>query len=296
MKLAQSSSDTINKIKIDSVTDGIVNNQSAHNFVANFLTKEDSLNLKINTIQVVSFPNIDSEISWVEKPNTPKVNKFQGEQKQSFEYNFLLLPLFIILALLIKIKPTNNKKITQYFNTVFSNRFFEQLLREDDTTLNPLSLRLLIVYCLSAAVLLFNVFVFFGESVNVKLGWQLFLLLSIAVPAFLLAKIFVIQVSNLLFFGGEALARYIFSLFTNTKILGLLLIVPIALSSFGYFEVRKMSLIVALVLYLLMFALRIGKSLIIGWQNNYAPKHYIILYICTLEIIPIVIFLKILDV
>jgi len=248
-------------------------------------TKKDSIH-ELSSPQQVNW----SKFEITEKPNF----SLPGLQKNNYDFDFLILPILLIFVLLIWVNPFKNKKIKQYFNLLVSNRFIEQLIREEDAFLNPQNLRLFLIYFISTSILIFNGINLFSDGLAISVGWRLFLIIMLIIPVLFFVKALVLFLSNITFKANEAIDKYSFNMYVSTKILALLLILPVIFSSFGFFEIRKLAVLFGCGIYALIYGLRIGKSMLTGWQNKLAPTQYIILYICTLEIAPFAILMKVL--
>ena len=248
-------------------------------------TKKDSIH-ELSSPQQVNW----SKFEITEKPNF----SLPGLQKNNYDFDFLILPILLIFVLLIWVNPFKNKKIKQYFNLLVSNRFIEQLIREEDAFLNPQNLRLFLIYFISTSILIFNGINLFSDGLAISVGWRLFLIIMLIIPVLFFVKALVLFLSNITFKANEAIDKYSFNMYVSTKILALLLILPVTFSSFGFFEIRKLAVLFGCGIYALIYGLRIGKSMLTGWQNKLAPTQYIILYICTLEIAPFAILMKVL--
>jgi len=257
--------------------------------------KTNSNNKKVNFSKVES--NLDakqnSQINWsLYSSSKQEINGITGLKNNRLDFDFLIFPLLLIFILLIWVKPFKNKKINQFFNLLVSNRFFDQLLREEESFLNSQNLRLFSIYFIATSILIFNGINLFAADFGIKVSWQLFLFIAFAVPILFFTKSIALFVSNILFKESETIDRYTFNMLISTKVLALLLILPVIFSSFGFLEVRKVFLLIGFSIYAIIFGLRIAKSIFIGWQTNLAPVQYIILYICTLEIAPLAILFK----
>lgn len=248
-------------------------------------TKKDSIH-ELSSPQQVNW----SKFEITEKPNF----SLPGLQKNNYDFDFLILPILLIFVLLIWVNPFKNKKIKQYFNLLVSNRFIEQLIREEDAFLNPQNLRLFLIYFISTSILIFNGINLFSDGLAISVSWRLFLIIMLIIPVLFFVKALVLFLSNITFKANEAIDKYSFNMYVSTKILALLLILPVIFSSFGFFEIRKLAVFLGGGIYALIYGLRIGKSMLTGWQNKLAPTQYIILYICTLEIAPFAILMKVL--
>jgi hypothetical protein len=265
--------------------------------------KKEKTESRIKAFEELQFPIKDSihelsspqKVNWSKFEITEKPNfSLPGLQKNNYDFDFLILPILLIFVLLIWVNPFKNKKIKQYFNLLVSNRFIEQLIREEDAFLNPQNLRLFLIYFISTSILIFNGINLFSDGLAISVGWRLFLIIMLIIPVLFFVKALVLFLSNITFKANEAIDKYSFNMYVSTKILALLLILPVIFSSFGFFEIRKLAVLFGGGIYALIYGLRIGKSMLTGWQNKLAPTQYIILYICTLEIAPFAILMKVL--
>jgi hypothetical protein len=265
--------------------------------------KKEKTESRIKAFEELQFTIKDSihelsspqQVNWSKFEITEKPNfSLPGLQKNNYDFDFLILPILLIFVLLIWVNPFKNKKIKQYFNLLVSNRFIEQLIREEDAFLNPQNLRLFLIYFISTSILIFNGINLFSDGLVISVGWRLFLIIMLIIPVLFFVKALVLFLSNITFKANEAIDKYSFNMYVSTKILALLLILPVIFSSFGFFEIRKLAVLFGCGIYALIYGLRIGKSMLTGWQNKLAPTQYIILYICTLEIAPFAILMKVL--
>jgi len=265
--------------------------------------KKEKTESRIKAFEELQFTIKDSihelsspqQVNWSKFEITEKPNfSLPGLQKNNYDFDFLILPILLIFVLLIWVNPFKNKKIKQYFNLLVSNRFIEQLIREEDAFLNPQNLRLFLIYFISTSILIFNGINLFSDGLAISVGWRLFLIIMLIIPVLFFVKALVLFLSNITFKANEAIDKYSFNMYVSTKILALLLILPVTFSSFGFFEIRKLAVLFGCGIYALIYGLRIGKSMLTGWQNKLAPTQYIILYICTLEIAPFAILMKVL--
>ncbi len=253
---------------------------------------EKELALNFSKLKPVDSLQLSSKPFWafIEKP-LPREGMV-GKPKVETEFGILLIPILLIGFLLTRIKPFRNKKIFQYLNAAVSNRFFRQIFREEESSLNPTGILLFSIYIISTALLVFNAFLFLSEGVPSSVANKLFFLTLLVVLGLFFLKALGIWATLGLLNSRENIETYHFQYLLFTKVLGLFLIVPAILSSFGYYEFRAFFVYLGLAIYGLMFALRIGKSLVIGIGSRLAEWQYIILYICTLEIAPLVIIVK----
>gem|GEM_PF-3493267 len=234
--------------------------------------------------------DFNPDISFYKTINSTKPLGNFGLLKNNFELPWLLVPFFIILLIFGRIGILNNKRIKQYFNASLSNRFVEVLAREEGV-LSPLSSLLLMVYCITGSILLVITFQFF-ELNQIFYSLKYYGAVLFLVIFMLLLKVALIWFSRLLFGSQQLFNAHRFYFILYTKLLGVLLVFPLIFATFGNGIIKEYALYFALSIYAFMFVLRVSKVLINGFIKSPQNIHYIILYLCSLEIAPVALAFK----
>ena len=235
--------------------------------------------------------DFNPNISYYKAINSTKPVGNFGLLKNNFELPWLLVPFFIILLIFGRIGILNNKRIKQYFNASLSNRFVEVLAWKEESVLSPLSSLLLIVYCIAGSILLVITFQFF-ELNQIFYSLEYYGAVLFLVIFMLLLKVALIWFSRLLFGSQQLFNAHRFYFILYTKLLGVLLVFPLIFATFGNGIIKEYALYFALSVYAFMFVLRVSKVLINGFIKSPQNIHYIILYLCTLEIAPVALAFK----
>lgn len=216
------------------------------------------------------------------------------------ENNSWVVILFLTaFTILVWAKVSYSKRIRQFFEAFLSNRYIRQMVREEFVFSHPSSIALSVVFLLTAALLL--------TQANSYFHWNLFLnglppaeatrigvffKFLFSLTLFYIGKIVVIRLSAALFAAGEEITEYLFNLFLFNNILGILLL-PLAIAVvFANAISPQKILIFSGILVFLAFIFRIVKCFYIGSITTKFSKSYIILYICTLEILPLIVVIK----
>ncbi len=206
------------------------------------------------------------------------------------------VPVFILLTgaciLLLAVYLLYYKKVLQLVQGVFSYGSSRQLQREGYSFFKFFSLSLTGVYIICAAV--------FFSYLNEKQGWitltddRWVLPASIVFLGMLLifkklsAPVFALFLKN-----RKALTDYFFQYSFSIKTEGLLLL-PVCLLL--YYSSVPSAYLVALGLAVpaLIFVVRIGRILTWGRPEYGFSVFHLVLYLCTVEIIPLAVFIKVL--
>jgi len=205
-------------------------------------------------------------------------------------------PVFILLVgastLLLFVYLLYFKKILQLVQGVFSYGSSRQLQREGYSFFKFFSLALTAVYIICASI--------FFMDLNIRMHWitlqnneWLLPACLICLTVFLLTKKMASSVFSLFLKNQKALNDYFFQYSFSIKAEGLLLL-PVCLL-LHYSAIPPVYLIsLGLIIPALIFAIRVIRTLVWGRSEYGFSVFHIVLYLCTVEIIPLVVFIKIL--
>jgi hypothetical protein len=114
------------------------------------------------------------------------------------------------------------------------------------------------------------------------------------VPALLLlypVKSLLMQLVGWIFNDSEKITEYIFNIFLLNKVLGLSLVPIVVMAAYLSFG-QQVLLYVGVVLVVVFYVYRLFRGYFIGRATANLSRFYILLYLCTLEILPLVIVAK----
>lgn len=190
----------------------------------------------------------------------------------------LLLVSFFLIALL---KGLYWKHAKLLFMGVFAQRYANQFLREE----NAFTERV-------------NAITFFLMSINFTLIilkiTQSFELLSVGlilvyVSGFFLFKIGLIKLLGFILKTKDLSKLAVFFSMLFDRTLGFILFPLVVLLYFFSFEVSTIVLVISFVLFLILILMKLFWLWKIGTNSFGLPQFYIFLYLCTLEIFPLLI-------
>jgi hypothetical protein len=169
--------------------------------------------------------------------------------------------------------------------------FSNQIIREENALTQGTSVMLTIIFFL--AVSLF--FYLSLDDLNIKMGVvndiQQFIIILTACIGFYFLKIFLHKLSGYIFKVYKETDEYIFNQFIVIQVSGLLLVLWCVLMSYCSDINKQYVVFIGFSTLLLSFILRMIKSLGISNMGSYSPV-YIFLYLCSLEILPLIIIIK----
>ena len=200
---------------------------------------------------------------------------------------FFLLAGFILLALL---RYYYDKKLRQVISAVFSRSAAHHLVREGGIIRNQAFIPLLTIYLLSISILIYEVMNFFmPDAGSLIRQFTLFSQIFLAILLFNLVKIFFIRLGGFIFRNSDTALEYIQNIFLYNLFVGILLLPMLVLVTYTY---KEIFIYITLALICLIFIGRFFRGFFIGLSESKFSLFHLLLYLCTLEILPIVVIAK----
>jgi Domain of unknown function (DUF4271) len=207
------------------------------------------------------------------------------------------LILLLTIAGIAYVRAVYPKIFKQLFRWVFNNVLASQTVRDENTRVQKASVSLSFVFYLVAALFLYQVSVYFNWSARwFADGFLRFLFFAFLIAFAYSFKLLIIKVVGWLYHFDRPFEYYIFSIYLINNLLGILLI-PVVLT-FAYLDVQfiENALWAGVIIILIAFIYRLVKGVFIWRSVSSVPLFYLILYFCTLEIVPVVIIYKLLTI
>jgi len=199
------------------------------------------------------------------------------------------MAMLLIFAL---VRFYNSRRIPYIFSAVFSRNQASQLIREGSVFSDQFFLPLFVVFITSSSLYFYVILQFYNTSIFVN--WPTFLLFGSVFLGFLLfvlIKILLLNITGWLFKNTEKSFEYIhnsilFNFFSIILILPLMLVINYLQSEFFVY--------LSFALIFLLFIYRFFRGIIIGLEDTKFSVLHLFLYLCTLEILPLLIIGKLL--
>lgn len=199
--------------------------------------------------------------------------------------------LFFILCIYVYLNFTQPKKLVQVFLSVYSNQAAKQLYREDYRLAKSMSVLLSMAFIATMAFLLFVANSYFGLILHGSAPLTQFLFFAGTLLAMYLVKL---SVNN--FIGYSTLSQelnheYTYHVFIFAQALGVLLLPLVICIQFSRYP-TEWFLYPAIILCGLFYLLRFVRGFIISVVEQNVGIVYIFLYLCALEILPLLVLIK----
>ncbi len=203
--------------------------------------------------------------------------------------------LFIlIIAVLTWVRFNYSKRFQQLFSAAINQRLMRQLMRQELVFSHRASIVLTIVFVFSLSSFLYVADSTFSWTILDASGFQLWLQYFALIVLIYLVKILSIEWIKLLADGDFGLSEYEYDIFIINKASGLF-IFPIAMLGAYLFRPQAeviigIGFIILLGMYIYRWIRGLGNAI-----RLHVPVFYIILYFCTLEILPLAILQRVLS-
>jgi len=199
--------------------------------------------------------------------------------------------LFIVFALYASIKAYDSKKMLQVLSSVFSLQAAKQLIREDYKFNKRLSVILSVGFVFMLSFFLYIINNYFGLILKATLPFKQFLFfVSVVVLMYslkFLVNYLLSEITDIPVLGKE----YSFNIFVFSQTIGIILFPLILSIQYSKFPV-EWFLYPAIVVFMGFFVLRLTRGFVISILEQNIGILYIFLYLCALEILPVLVLIK----
>lgn len=215
------------------------------------------------------------------------VEKVPGE-------GWVFVALVGVFVLLLWTRRLNPKKLWVYLSAVYNRRSQNELFDEENLLTSPFSLLLFFTFCLTGALFITKTIDIFTSGVyNDFINLQAFAIIAGALLSVYAAKIILIQLIGFIFHIYPIARQYAFNVYLLNNILGMILIPLVAIAYYTGSPADMWALYVGLSLFSLFFVLRCLKAFTIEGVATPLNLLYLFLYLCTLEILPLIVVIKV---
>ncbi|MBX7094658.1 MAG: DUF4271 domain-containing protein [Flavobacteriales bacterium] len=242
-----------------------------------------------------------------EKPDSSALINMKSSLEQSLDWGSGLqlhevkkgndVWMFVLLTLLVGtvavLRLGYHNKFRQLTDAFISARYMKQLMREELVLSHPFSITFLLNYAFSGGLLIFWALHFFSISWLNLPDFLEFLIISGALFLFLLIKSIIHLITQFIIGEDGGLTENRYALLLFPEITGILLLPFAILASFGPDYLFVPSLLIAGSLFLMIYLYRIGRGILAG-LNAGSGVVFIFLYLCALEILPLIVTIKVL--
>ncbi len=211
-------------------------------------------------------------------------------QKTNFDWVF---GLFLFSMFLLAIVMANyRRRLRQIGNAMLSIRNMNLMAREGNLFFERISLFLFILFLSLLSLFVFIVLLFYYE-LDTGFNNGIFMYLKIVgIILFLyISRTVVVDISGRIFQNTGISYFYLLNIFATDLFSGIFLLPALF---FAFYLESLIILKIAVGLFILLVLLRLIRGVVIGSAPSRFSKFYLFLYLCTLEILPLIVIAKLL--
>lgn len=206
------------------------------------------------------------------------------ESPNLYEY-WMVAVFLVVVGVLAYVRAVYSKRLRRLFSSISRIQILRQVMREELVFSHRASVLLFFNFVIVLAMICYAVLKYNDTALFREFGSDLFIYLAIAVALIYLFKIILNNVLRILYKDPGVIREYLFEVFLMNKALGIVLL-PIA-AGMVFLNITKLDLLIPL--FIGIFLLAVVFRLVQGLRLTFSypiPRVYIILYLCTLEILP----------
>jgi len=243
-------------------------------------------------VDSVIYSNLLSDTLQVPKPLFESheliTSRSQSNAMSAKTPDWMLGVLLLTFLLIAWVRVYHSRRLKQLYQALTSKLYVQHILRTNDGLMQRVSFVLDVISYLVMATFLFQVTQFFGLNIPYSDYLHPYVLMLLALFLLYQIKNITLIMSGVLLNQQEKLREYRFNVFLMNKTLGLVLtpiIIFIAYLSFG----EAVNIWIGIILMVVAYLYRINRGLAIGLKEANASVFYLFMYLCTLEILPLVV-------
>ena len=210
------------------------------------------------------------------------------------ERDWLFWPLLALVIYIILTRYKYRTFISQTVTSVFYSRMSVRLLKEKNESTSPVIQSLLFFYFLATGLFVYMSMNFYGLYLFYTHGFYSFLVFSLLITLIYFIKIASIKILGFIFLQKRLVDEYIHNVkLFNITFSIILLPIVICIPFLNAYIIDESHLIqTGFVLYIIIFILKLIRGFFVSYRQN-VSVFYILLYLCTLEILPIALLIRI---
>jgi hypothetical protein len=235
---------------------------------------------------------ITDSLPQTELPAQPEF-RFEGLRRIENNHDWLLVPLLLGILLITLSRALYFRRFFQVFSSVLSSNNMNIMLREGNVLGEILSILLFANYLLMSGLVLFLSVEWTGMQIMPARypDYFLFAAIILGLILFIFFKVLMIQFTGAVFRTGQESGDYVLNTYLYNYIIGVLIMPLVVLAIYPGLE---WALHASWALAALLYLARIVRGILIGIRNVKFSPILFLLYLCTLEILPLAFVIKLL--
>lgn len=215
------------------------------------------------------------------------------ENKYPFQPSWVMVLIAFSVMILGYLFSAFNTRFIAFIKTSLTIRFVNQLSREEYSLSHPTSIFLSVNFFITTSMYILQlisskkIFLSF-----IDFSFTSYLLIVGFVFTVYLVKISVLKILGYVFDKVVLVNEYVFIIFLINQLIGIGFIPVIIFIAYGEQSFQNIFIYAGFTLFVLAFLIKVGRGAITIFSGREMSVFYLFLYICTLEILPLLIGIK----
>lgn len=204
--------------------------------------------------------------------------------------------LIIVLSIYTWLRMFYNKYFNQLLQAFLNTNLTNQIVRDENILVQRASIFLALNFNLIAALFLYLLSMEMGWALGgIGMGFNRYVFFFTVVSAVYTFKFLILKIIGWLFDLDREMATYIFNIFLINNVLGLILVPIAALMAYSPSIESHFLAYISLWLIGIAFFYRLVRGMLSGISVSGFSPIYLFLYLCTLEIAPLLVLIRIVN-
>jgi len=210
------------------------------------------------------------------------------------ERDWLFWPILGLVVYFILTRNKHRSFLNQTVSSVFYSRMSVRLLKEKNESTSPVIQSLLFFYFITTGLFVFMAMNYYGLYLSYTHGFISFLTFSLLITTIYFIKIASIKILGFIFLQKKVIDEYIHNLKLFNITIGIVLLpIIICIPFLNAYLVSESHLIQSgFIIFIIIFIFKLIRGFFVSYRQN-VSVFYILLYLCTLEILPLALLLRI---
>ena len=259
----------------------------------NFITDTVKDPYELNFIFKASPPDLGYQSSLF-TAHELQVKDFKIEKIEQKNNDWILALILAALFIIAWVKVFQHKKLKQYLNAFGNENLAGKISREEKVFSEQASVLLFISSLIALSLFIFQIINFYGfRLINFNQPVHLFFfkILLIVLGAIIL-KLMVLKTAGFIFKTNKLASDYAFTIVLFINILSFLLLPIVIAIEYMPMISDENFILIGVIITLLIFLYRNYRGFVLGNSERSVSKFYLFLYLCTLEILPLIVLFK----
>ncbi len=200
-----------------------------------------------------------------------------------------------VLGIVCILNLSYRSRLRQLFNAFTSNRFVGQIVREENVMFQRISIFLSLLFLLVTSLFIFQVGRFYRLPFSSTSSFLNYLVILFAIFCFYLIKIVTFNSLGFLLKIEKEMKEYVFTIFLFNHFVGVALLPFVVLLAFVPGIPQKWVFLSGAVFFVVAFIVRTLRSYGNVSGSSRFSIFYLFLYLCALEILPLVVVTKLIS-